>query len=89
MKPLKAIDNFIITTAEKIIDILDSDGFTAFIVTLALIGITVQLLKILMKQGDISMTNLIYSVVSMMSEFDNSSFKRHRKSYLANKRKGR
>ena len=49
MKPLKAIDNFIITTAEKIIDILDSDGFTAFIVTLALIGITVQLLKILMK----------------------------------------
>jgi hypothetical protein len=32
---------------------------------------------------------ILYSIVLMMSELNDSSFKRHRKSYLANKRKGR
>ena len=41
----KSIDNFIIATAEKMIDILDSDIFAAIIVTLAIFGITFQLIR--------------------------------------------
>jgi len=32
---------------------------------------------------------ILYSIVLMMSELNNSSFKKHSRSYLANKRKGR
>lgn len=41
----KSIDNFIIATAEKMIDILDSDIFAFIIVTLAVLGILFQFIR--------------------------------------------
>ena len=41
----KSIDNFIIATAEKMIDILDSDIFALNIVTLAVLGILFQFIR--------------------------------------------
>ena len=45
MNVFKSIDNFIIATAEKMIEILDSDIFAFIIVTLAVLGILFQFIR--------------------------------------------
>tara|TARA_R100000781_G_C4023166_1_gene107895 strand:+ start:135 stop:281 length:147 start_codon:yes stop_codon:yes gene_type:complete len=41
----KSIDNFIIATAEKMIEILESDLLAAIIILLIIIGVSFQLIR--------------------------------------------